>query len=52
MSTTHDPFNARTTLKTASGDRTYYRLDALKALGPIERLPYSIRVLLEACLRN
>lgn len=50
--TTHDPFNARTTLKTATGDRTYYRLDALKALGPIERLPYSIRVLLEACLRN
>jgi aconitate hydratase len=50
--TTHDPFNARTTLKTASGDRTYYRLDALKSLGPIERLPYSIRVLLEACLRN
>ena len=50
--TTHDPFNARTTLKTATGDRTYYRLDALKSLGPIERLPYSIRVLLEACLRN
>ena len=50
--TTHDPFNARTTLKTANGDRTYYRLDALKSLGPIERLPYSIRVLLEACLRN
>ena len=50
--TTHDPFNARTTLKTATGDRTYYRLEALKSLGPIERLPYSIRVLLEACLRN
>ena len=50
--TTHDPFNARTTLKTATGDRTYYRLDALKSLGPIERLPYSIRVLLEACLHN
>ena len=49
---THDPFNARTTLKTPAGDRTYYRLDALKALGPIDRLPYSIRVLLEACLRN
>ncbi|MFM8784577.1 MAG: aconitase family protein, partial [Phycisphaerales bacterium] len=32
--------------------RTYYRLDALKALGPIDRLPYSIRVLLEACLRT
>lgn len=49
---TSDPFNARATLRTPSGDRTYYRLDALKALGPIETLPYSIRVLLEACLRN
>ncbi len=48
----HDPFNARATLKTPAGDRSYYRLDALKHLGPVERLPYSIRVLLEACLRN
>ncbi|MBL9140776.1 MAG: aconitate hydratase, partial [Phycisphaerae bacterium] len=47
-----DPFNARATLGTPAGDRTYYRLDALKSLGAIERLPYSIRVLLEACLRN
>ncbi|MFM7807397.1 MAG: aconitase family protein, partial [Planctomycetota bacterium] len=28
------------------------RLEALKSLGAIDRLPYSIRVLLEACLRN
>ncbi|MFM8698755.1 MAG: aconitase family protein, partial [Phycisphaerales bacterium] len=49
---THDPFNARATLKTPAGDRAYYRLDALKHLGPIDRLPYSIRVLLEACLRT
>ncbi len=49
---THDPFNARATLKTPAGDRSFYRLDALKHLGPIDQLPYSIRVLLEACLRN
>jgi aconitate hydratase len=48
----HDPFGARATLKTPTGDRTYYRLEALKSLGAIDRLPYSIRVLLEACLRN
>ncbi|MFO0961738.1 MAG: aconitate hydratase AcnA [Phycisphaerales bacterium] len=49
---THDPFNARAVLKTPAGDRAYYRLDALRGLGPIDQLPYSIRVLLEACLRN
>ena len=48
----HDPFNARATLSTPAGDRAYYRLDAVKHLGPIEKLPYSIRVLLEAVLRN
>ena len=50
--TTHDPFGARATLKTPTGDRTFFRLEALKSLGAIDRLPYSIRVLLEACLRN
>ncbi|MFM1830662.1 MAG: Aconitate hydratase precursor, partial [Planctomycetota bacterium] len=50
--TTHDPFGARATLKTPTGDRTYFRLEVLKSLGDIDRLPYSIRVLLEACLRN
>ncbi|NBX25641.1 MAG: aconitate hydratase AcnA [Planctomycetes bacterium] len=48
----HDPFGARATLKTPTGDRTFFRLEALKSLGAIDRLPYSIRVLLEACLRN
>lgn len=48
------PFGSAATLKTRSGDFTYYRLEALSAagIGRIERLPYSIRVLLEACLRN
>ena len=48
----NDPFGALTTLKTPAGDRTYFKLEALKKFGAIERLPYSIRVLLEACLRN
>jgi len=47
-----DPFNARSTLETAAGERVYYRLDALSDLGDISRLPYSIKVLLEAVLRN
>ncbi len=52
MSANTDPFGARATLKTPSGGRSIYRLDSLRTLGAIERLPYSIRVLLEACLRN
>jgi aconitate hydratase len=48
----HDPFSARATLSTPEGDRFYYRLDALASLGDIDRLPLSIKVLLESCLRN
>ncbi len=47
-----DPFNARSTLSTPLGDRTVYRLDALKSIGDVDALPYSIKVLLEAALRN
>ena len=47
-----DPFNARATLSTPLGDRTIYRLDALKSFGDVDSLPYSIKVLLEAALRN
>jgi aconitate hydratase len=50
--TSANPFNARATLETAAGKKTIFRLDALKSLGNIDRLPYSIKVLLEACLRN
>jgi aconitate hydratase len=52
MTTTHDPYDAKETLATPLGDRTIYRLGALEQLGPIGRLPYSIKVLLESCLRN
>ncbi|TVQ80294.1 MAG: aconitate hydratase AcnA [Phycisphaeraceae bacterium] len=49
-----NPFNSRRTLKTPSGDFVYYALPALveQRVGKVDRLPYSIRVLLEAMLRN
>ena len=54
MSTSKDPFGVRAKLSTAGGDVTICRLDALEkaGVGPISRLPVSIRVLLEAVLRN
>jgi len=47
-----DPFNAKATLKTKSSKHTIYRLDSLSKHGKLDRLPYSIRILLEALLRN
>ncbi|RYL92210.1 aconitate hydratase AcnA [Sporolactobacillus sp. THM19-2] len=47
-----DMFHARQTFKSAGKTYCYYQLDALKAFGDIERLPYSIKVLLEALLRQ
>ncbi|NND04534.1 MAG: aconitate hydratase AcnA [Acidimicrobiia bacterium] len=47
-----DPFQARAVQQRASGERTVYRLGALKHLGDIDSLPYTIKVLLEAALRN
>ena len=46
------PFNAKQTLDTPLGTKTIYRLDALKELGDIDNLPYSIKILLESALRN
>ena len=51
MSQYQSPFHAQATLDTPLGKKTIYRLDALKAAGPIDKLPYSIKVLLESCLR-
>ncbi len=47
-------FGAQGTLSTSQGQFTIYRLQALvdQKIGDIQTLPYSIRVLLEACLRN
>ena len=52
MNTPHDPFQARATISTPLGGRTIYRLDALKDMGDIDALPYTIKVLLESVLRN
>ncbi|MBI1299034.1 aconitate hydratase AcnA [bacterium] len=49
-----DYFNARDTLQTDSGPVTIYRLDALEKAGvaAISKLPFSIKVMLEAALRQ
>jgi len=49
-----DFFNARDTLETKHGTYTYYRLDALEKAGltDLKRLPFSIRIVLEAALRQ
>ncbi|MEO0514778.1 MAG: aconitate hydratase AcnA, partial [Planctomycetota bacterium] len=47
-----DPFKARKNLDTAQGPKAYYDLSALRGIGEIDSLPYSIKVLLEAVLRN
>jgi len=50
-----DSFGARAELRTGGGSVTIHRLDALGKAGlapGLERLPYSIKVLLEAVLRN
>jgi aconitate hydratase len=57
MATTHtknDPFSARDTFDTGSGQAGIYRLSKLESDGltQIDALPYSIRVLLESLLRN
>ncbi len=53
MTSTKDPFSAYATLATTHGTVGYYRLEALRAHCPqLEKLPYSIRVLLESLLRN
>lgn len=51
---TGNAFGAAGKLKTRSGDVTIFRLQTLvdQGIGKIDRLPYSIRVLLEACLRH
>jgi aconitate hydratase len=49
-----DAFGARSTLSTQSGEVVYYRLGALteQGIGHLDRLPFSIRILLENALRN
>ena len=50
----NDTFHARDTFDTGSGSAVLYRLSALedRGIATINRLPFSIRVLLEAALRQ
>ncbi|MEK7379664.1 MAG: aconitate hydratase AcnA, partial [Gemmatimonadota bacterium] len=54
MATTPHPFGARATLDLGSASATIYRLDALEQAGltRLDRLPFSIRILLENTLRH
>ena len=51
---TQDFFEARDTFETSRGRYTFYRLSALETAGVtrLERLPFSIRILLESVLRQ
>lgn len=50
----NDFFKARDVLKVGKKEYTYYRLDALEKAGltQLKRLPFSIRIMLEATLRQ
>ena len=57
MTSTHkafNPFHARDTFQTGSGSAALYRLSKLQEAGltQVDRLPFSVRVLLESALRN
>jgi aconitase A len=54
MTTTNNPFGAESKLSTQAGDVRVFRLNKLTELGVghLEKLPFSIKVLLESCLRN
>ncbi|WP_085523812.1 aconitate hydratase AcnA [Tuberibacillus sp. Marseille-P3662] len=48
----NDVYQARDTFEVGGKTYNYYKLDALKEFGDIDRLPYSIKVLLESVLRQ
>ena len=54
MSKRVDTFGAKGTFNTGEGDVTIYRLSALveAGIGNVEKLPFSIKILLENALRN
>jgi aconitate hydratase len=54
MKPQQDPFGARAKLSGMAEPTYYYRLNALEeaGVGPVSRLPYAIKVLLEAVLRH
>src|SRR5712692_2176372 len=53
MTAHNDVFGARTTLNTAQGAITYYRLDSVTKHGvSLDRLPFTVKILLENALRQ
>ncbi len=54
MSTSDDEFRRTETLESPDGPVRYYDLAAVEeqGLGPVDELPYAIRVLLETCIRH
>ncbi|HLL89859.1 MAG TPA: aconitate hydratase AcnA [Tepidisphaeraceae bacterium] len=54
MPTLNNPFGSEAILSTKAGDVRVYRLDALakRGLADLDKLPFSIKVLLESALRN
>jgi aconitate hydratase len=54
MSVRPDPFNARATLQSAKDELSYYRLEAIagELKMDLERLPFTVKVMLENVLRN
>src|SRR5271154_4094632 len=54
MSNTNNPFGSESKLSSKAGDVKIYRLNKLGelGLGDLDKLPFSIKVLLESALRN
>jgi aconitate hydratase len=52
MSKILDSFGARGTFDTGSGEAVIYRLSKLAGVGHVDKLPFSIKILLENALRN
>ncbi|MEW6754052.1 MAG: aconitate hydratase AcnA [Candidatus Latescibacterota bacterium] len=54
MAQSTDPFGARATLRTQGGAAVIHRIEKLEedGIAPVGRLPFSIKVLLEAALRQ
>jgi len=54
MADSGNPFGTRSTLKTPEGRFEYFSLSRLEAqgLGPVSRMPFSIKILLESVLRQ
>src|SRR5688500_5235042 len=54
MAKINNPFGAEARLATQAGDVSVFRLSKLteSGIGHVDELPFSIKVLLESCLRN